>query len=213
MSSQVHHPIFARCYGWLSERLEDAGVEKDRRRLLDGLAGEVVEVGAGNGLNFAYYPAGVTRVLAVEPEPSLRRRAEQRARVAPVPVEVVDDVADSLPVGDGSVDAVVFSLVLCSVPDQGRALAEARRVLRGDGELRFYEHVVAETPVLRRVQRAVDATFWPLCAGGCRTGRDTLHAIEGAGFDVHRVRHLRIPKDGPPHPAAPHILGAASKGA
>ena len=210
MGEQVRHPVFARFYSWLSERLEDAGVERDRRRLVEGLHGDVVEVGAGNGLNFAYYPPEVTRLLAVEPEPTMRRRAAEKVQAAPVDVELVDGVADALPVADGSVDAVVFSLVLCSVPDPGRALAEARRVLRPGGQLRFYEHVVADTPVLRRVQRAVDATVWPLFAGGCRTGRDTLGAITAAGFEVGAVRHLRIPKDGPPHPAAPHVLGVAT---
>ena len=117
------------------------GRRRAPRRDAAGLTGRVVEVGAGNGLNFGHYPATVTEVVAVEPEPYLRERAEEAARAAPVDVTVVVGLADALPAEDGAFDAAVASLVLCSVPDQAGALAELRRVVRPDGELRFYEHV------------------------------------------------------------------------
>src|SRR5207248_533512 len=101
---------------------------------------------------------------------------------APVPVRVTGGNAEAIPAGDGSVDAVVFCLVLCSVPDQARALAEARRVLRPGGEIRVLEHVVAQNRVARGAQKAADATFWPRLLGGCHPNRDTRAALAAAGF-------------------------------
>lgn len=114
---------------------------EQRRATVDGLTGRVLEVGAGGGLMFTHYPRGVTAVVATEPEPYLRRRAELAARRAPAPVTVGDAVAERLPFADGEFDAVVFALVLCSVRDQAAALAEARRVLAPGGQVRFLEHV------------------------------------------------------------------------
>ena len=138
-----------------------AGVAGHRHRLLEGLAGEVIEVGAGNGLNLAHYPQQVTRVLAVEPEPHLTQVAGRNAGAAPVPVQVVSGAAERLPAADGSFDAAVACLTLCSVADQAVALADLRRVLRPGGQLRFLEHVHAGTAGMRRVQRLLDATIWP----------------------------------------------------
>src|ERR1700736_3493006 len=157
-ASRVSHPIFARFWAWMSPRLDRGGAADHRRRLLTGLAGRVIEVGAGNGLNFAHYPPGVTDVLAVEPEGHLRKIAKRNASDAPVPVEVVAGGADHLPARDAGGGGGACSLVLCSVPDQARALREAHRVLKPGGELRFFEHVRAETPGLRRTQRVLDAT-------------------------------------------------------
>ena len=120
-------------------------------------------------------------------------------------------MADRLPVDDGAVDAAVVSLVLCSVPDQAAALAELHRALRPGGELRFFEHVAADTPGLLRVQAVVDRTLWPLLCGGCHTGRDTVAAIGAAGFAVEEVDRFRFPPAGPPAPATPHALGRARR--
>lgn len=182
-----------------------------RRELLAGLVGRVVEVGAGNGLNFRHYPPGVTRVVAVEPEPHLRALGRRTAETAPVPVEVVDGAAERLPGDDGAFDAAVVSLTLCSVADQHAALREMYRVIKPGGELRFLEHVRAETWALRRVQRVVDATIWPLLAGGCHTGRDTAMAVVDAGFTVEQLSSFRFPDVRLSLPASPHIVGIARK--
>jgi SAM-dependent methyltransferase len=187
-----------------------AGQDEHRRELLAGLRGSVIEVGAGNGLNFPYYPATVTRVLAVEPEPYLRERAEEAARGAPVPIEVVDGVADALPAGDGEFDAGVFSLVLCSVPSQAAALGEMRRVLRHGGELRFYEHVVSDKPKVRRLQRFLEPV-WKRGGGGCHLTRDTSSAIAGAGFELAEWRKLEFKPSFLATPVAQHILGRATR--
>lgn len=182
-----------------------------RRRLLDGLSGRVLEVGAGNGRNFALYPAEVSEVVAVEPEPYLRRHALAAAESAPVPVRVVDGLADRLSFDDGAFDAAVTSLVLCSVFDQGRALAELLRVIRPGGELHFYEHVIADQARLARLQRTVDRLFWPRVGGGCHTSRDTGAAITAAGFQVERCTRLSVRPSPMMALVAPHILGTARR--
>src|SRR5438552_2764881 len=141
-TADIERPRFARMYLKASAGAERRGATEHRRRLLDGLTGIVFELGAGHGLNFPHYPATVTEVIAVEPEPTLRTAATEAAANAPVPVTVLAGVADELPLDDESVDAAVSSLVLCSVRDQDRALAELNRVIRSGGELRFYEHVI-----------------------------------------------------------------------
>jgi SAM-dependent methyltransferase len=209
VSDQVHHPVFARLYACLSPRANAAGAREHRRELLADLSGRVLELGAGNGLNFSYYPTGVTEVVAVEPEHYLRDRARRAAARAPEPVSVIDAVADSLPFPDGSFDAVVASLVLCTVPDQASALDELRRVLRVGGELRFYEHVRPNNPrTLARWQRLEDWNIWPRLAGGCHPTRDTEAAIRDAGFVVERCRRFPF-KAGPV--SAPHIVGVARR--
>ena len=170
----------------------------------------MIEVGAGHGLNFAYYPASVTEVVAVEPEPHLRALAEAAAERAPVSVKVMSGTADALRAEDGEVDAVVASLVLCSVSDQAVALREIARVLRPGGELRFYEHVISSRPAMARVQRALDATIYPPLAGGCHCARETRAAILDAGFQIDREERIAF-KPSPILPTIPHILGAARR--
>ncbi|MCT2593998.1 class I SAM-dependent methyltransferase [Streptomyces sp. N2-109] len=204
------HPVFARFYAkFAGPGLAKAGITEHRRRLLAGLSGEVVEIGAGNGLNFPHYPAGVERLLAVEPEPHLRGMAERNIRAASVPVEVVGGRAERLPFPDASFDAAVACLTLCSVADPHAALAELSRILRPEGELRFFEHVRADSPAMRRVQRGLDATCWPLLMGGCHTGRDTGSALAAAGFTLTACERLSFPRTRVPSPTATHLLGAA----
>jgi ubiquinone/menaquinone biosynthesis C-methylase UbiE len=207
--AEVRHPVFARFYARLSAGMERGGVSERRRTLLAGLSGSVLEAGAGNGLNFGHYPAAVTAVLAVEPEPHLRALAEQSARRATTDITVTDGIAEHLPAGDQQFDAVVATLMLCSVTDPALALREMRRVLRPGGELRFMEHVAAESAGLRRVQRIADATCWPACFGGCHASRDLVAAIAAAGFRVRELEKYRLPDTRFPWPTAPHAWGVA----
>lgn len=210
MTQAVHHPIFSRCYARLAPMEEKRGADAHRRELLADLSGRVVEVGAGTGINFAYYPDTVTEVLAVEPEPYLRTIATNAARLAPVPVTVLDGVADQLPLQDESCDAAVVSLVLCSVPDQASALTELHRVIRPGGGLRFYEYVRASTPRIAHVQEVLDVV-WPHLGGGCHASRDTLTAIRNAGFEVTQLQEFTFRPSIVTAPVAPHILGRARR--
>jgi ubiquinone/menaquinone biosynthesis C-methylase UbiE len=189
--------------------MDHGGMAEYRDRTLAGMSGRVLEVGAGDGANFRHYPSGVSHLVAVEPEPYLRARALERAETIDVEVEIVDGVAEDLGFADGSFDAAVVTLTLCSVDDQDRALREIHRVLRPGGELRFFEHVRAESAPMRAVQRTLDATVWPLVAGGCHTGRDTQAAIEGTGFQITRLDALRFPDVRLNTPVTRHLLGVA----
>jgi SAM-dependent methyltransferase len=161
-----------------------------------------------HGPNFPYYSDGVTRLLAVEPEPYFREHARRAAPNAAVPIEVSNGTAEELPGHDGEFDAVVVSLVLCSVDDQAAALAEVMRVLRPGGQLRFYEHVISNQPRLARIQRLGDATIYPHFSGGCHAARDTGAAIGQAGFEILHQDRIAF-KPAALVPAIPHILGVA----
>ncbi|WP_275562309.1 class I SAM-dependent methyltransferase [Streptomyces sp. 5-6(2022)] len=208
----VHHPLFARCYARLSPLADErAGLGELRGELLAGLSGRVIEIGAGNGLNFPHYPETVSEVVAIEPERHLRRLAARAGLRVGVPVDVVPGVAEALPVKNEGFDAAVVCLVLCSVRDVPRTLAELLRVLRPGGELRFLEHGRAEGRVLAATQRALDRTVWPLMFGGCHTAREVRSEIAAAGFEPLGHRRLRIPDRGPTLPTSPCVLGAARR--
>ena len=205
----MKNPLFARYFDRRGARNEERGNRELRRELLAGLSGRVLEVGAGNGLNFPHYPASVREVVAVEPEPYLRGRAAAAATAAPVPVRVADGMAAELPAADGEFDAVVISGVLCSVADVPAALAEFGRVLRPGGQLRFYEHVRSRDPVFARFQQAADLV-WPRLMGGCHVRRQTRAAI-GRVFTIETCRGFRFPRSAVLSPVAPRILGVARK--
>lgn len=211
MHEPVSHPIFARLYARACPAMDRGGMAEWRRELLADLRGEVVEVGAGSGANFDRYPPGVTRIVAVEPEPYLRAAAQRRAAAAAARVKVVDGVAEDLPFADARFDAAVVTLVLCSVSDQQTVLGELRRVIRPGGQLRFLEHVRADSRPLARAQALLDATVWPALAGGCHTARDTVAAVAQAGFVIQRLERFRFPDGRVPTPTAPHALGVATR--
>lgn len=205
------HPLFARFYARVSPRMEKIGYGDRREALLAGLRGRVVEVGAGPGLNLAHYPPEVAGVLAVEPERHLRSLAQRNAQEAAVPVEVVDGVAEHLPAPDGAFDGAVVSLVLCTVARPREVLEELHRVVKPGGELRFLEHVRADSAGLRRVQRLLDATVWPRLNGGCHIARDTVSEVEDAGFRIEQLDQFPLPDSRVPLPSSPHILGTATR--
>ncbi|HEX4344028.1 MAG TPA: class I SAM-dependent methyltransferase [Solirubrobacteraceae bacterium] len=204
--ARTEHPVFARLW------VRIAGfVAPDWRRaqLLAGTSGRVLEIGCGDGRSFRHYPAAVREVVAIEPEPYLRGLADAAAGAAAVPVRVLAADAERLPMQDGSCDAVICSLVLCSVADQPTVLAEIRRVLRSGGELRFYEHVVAHRRSTARVQRRLDSSgVWPRVSGGCHLARDTLAAIAASGLVVEQCS--RFPS-GPGPGGVPIVRGIARR--
>jgi len=210
-TTKVHHPLFARMFERMAPALEAKGGGAHRDEALSGLTGRVIEVGAGTGLNFTHYPDTVTEVIAVEPEPYLRAKAERAATKAVVSVKVVDGVADQLPAADASCDAGVASLVLCSVPDQAAALAELHRVIRPGGELRFYEHVRSDSERFARFQSAIDIV-WPHVGGGCHASRATIDAIEEAGFTIEHARRFTFRPSVITLPVSPLAIGVARRG-
>ncbi|MFD5474520.1 class I SAM-dependent methyltransferase [Streptomyces sp. NPDC127105] len=206
----VRHPVFARYYARAALAAETGmGIAGVRRRLLAGLSGRVIEIGAGTGLNFARYPDSVAEVVAIEPERLLRQRALEAALRAEVPVDVVPGCAEALPVKSEAFDAVVLAQVLCSVRDVPRALAEARRVLKPGGEVRFFEHGRGGGRAMALTQRTLDLTVWPLLCGGCRLARDAVPALRDAGFELGPYRRMLIPEKGPVLPSSYCVLGTA----
>ncbi|MGZ4401127.1 MAG: class I SAM-dependent methyltransferase [Gaiellaceae bacterium] len=199
----------ARYLEWRERRHPDPVLREHRRKLLAGIAGHVLELGCGSGVNFEHYGPEVARVVAFEPDPRGRALARTRAAEAPVAVQVLDARAESLPIEDESFDAAVCFGVLCSVSDQARALAELGRVLRPGGELRFYEHVRSHRRELSLLQDAVDAAGWPGLLYGCHTGRDTEAAIRASGFEIVGLRRFFRASSLLTVPAGPQIAGLA----
>ncbi|XAS64259.1 methyltransferase domain-containing protein [Micrococcaceae bacterium Sec5.8] len=205
----IQYPSFGRSFARAGPRMDARGAADHRRRLLEAAYGAVLEIGAGYGATFPFYPAGVSSVLALEPDPTLRDLARAAARRAPVPVTVDDGVAEALPAGDASVDVVVSSLVLCSVADQTVALAEVVRVLRPGGRLLFYEHVRSTRRVLAAAEDLL-TPLWSRLAGGCHPNRDTVAGIAGAGLTVQGLERFGFSVL-PGNPRLAHVLGAAVK--
>ncbi|WP_327087184.1 class I SAM-dependent methyltransferase [Nonomuraea sp. NBC_01738] len=189
---QFHHPRPV----WTGQR-----PTPERTRLLDALTGTVLELGAGDGLKLACYPAAVREIVLVEADPFLRASAAPAADQVAATVRILDGRPHELPVPDASCDAVVASLVLCCSPSVQGTLREVRRVLRPGGELRFYEHQRSANPVIACCQRLV-SPVWSRAAGGCRPGRDTLAALRRAGFAVSVSASF-------PFHGIPHVLGTA----
>jgi len=175
--------------------LSTGPVMRLRARAVDGLAGRVLEVGFGSGLNASLYPAEVDRVDAVEPSDVGWQLSEERRRDAEVPIERVGLDGQVLPVGDASYDAVLSTFTLCTIPDAGQALAEVRRVLRPGGALHFLEHGLAPDEGVARWQRRLDP-LERLVAGGCELSRDVPALVAVAGFDVVEVDADYLPGPG-----------------
>jgi ubiquinone/menaquinone biosynthesis C-methylase UbiE len=204
-------PLFARWYPGLAASLETRGLGERRRLLLAGLTGRVLEIGCGHGVNFPLYPETVSELVAVEPEERLRDLAREQAAALDRVVTLLDGQAEALPVESGSFDAVVTTLVLCSVDDEDRALAEIHRVLKPGGALVCLEHVASANRAIRLGERAFDAVFWSHAFGGCHTGRDTGAAIARAGFETKDLKPRRYPDLPFPLSVSPHLIGTARK--
>jgi SAM-dependent methyltransferase len=174
----------------MARRSEERELGARRHELLGGLAGEVLEIGAGTGASLPHYEYAA-RVVALEPDASMAKRLPAKAAAARVPVEVVEASAEAMPFPDESFDVVVSAFMLCSVVDPPAVLAEARRVLKPEGRLVLLEHVLAEGRMARWQERLT-----PLhrkLAGNCHLNRDTRAAVAAAGFDTAGVERTRLP--------------------
>lgn len=166
-----------------------------RERIVGAAEGRVLELGIGSGLNLALYGPAVASVIGIEPSPLLLGKARAQSAAARIPVELREGSAEALPLESASIDTVVTTWTLCTIPDAGRALGEARRVLRPGGCLLFIEHGRAPEPSIARWQDRLDPWWSPL-AGGCHLNRKIDDLLRGAGFHIETLRHSRLP--GPP---------------
>ncbi|MFI0431834.1 MAG: class I SAM-dependent methyltransferase [Candidatus Nanopelagicales bacterium] len=203
------HPVFSRVYARLC-RLEEAGaVGRARAEVAAALSGRVLIVGLGPASDLRFLPAGVAEVVGIEPSASMRREAEAavaQARESGLTVEVIDAVAEDLPLPDASCDSALLGYVMCSVDDPARAAAELRRVVRPGGTVGVIEHVAGEPGSwLCRCQRGI-SPLWGRFAGGCHPDRDTRAVLAAAGFDVSGLRDERLV---PVPPVSPALVGTA----
>jgi len=162
-----------------------------RRELLREIRGEVLEIGAGTGLNFKHYPAQVTRLTTVDPNPGMSTRAGSRARKAPFPVEHIPISAESLPLEDNRFDAVVTTWTLCSIPDADAALAEVFRVLRPGGLFYYIEHGLAPDEHVQKWQHRL-TPVQKVIADGCHLNRPIGSLIHGAGFEMRSQKEFYL---------------------
>ena len=202
--------LLASIYDRFMQVSEDACLRNWRAALLHDLKGEVLEIGAGTGANLPHYPKAVTRLVLSEPDPHMRRKLQEKCKAHAMPrAEVADASIAALPMADASFDAVVCSLVLCSVPDQKAALAEIARVLRPGGRLVFMEHVAADGRPGRLKWQGRIEPVWKRLMGNCHLTRRTEAAILAAGFEIEKIERESIRKALPI--VRPSIRGVARK--
>ena len=170
-------------------------MERWRRQAAEGLAGTVLELGFGSGLNVGLYPDAVTEVLAVEPSELARARAAARIAASAVPVRHVGLDGQQVPLDDASVDSALCTFTLCTIPDVDAALAEVRRVVRPGGTFHFLEHGLAPDEPVRRWQQRLNPLEQRL-AGGCQLTRDPVALVTAAGMQVvaSSARYMKGPK-------------------
>lgn len=188
--------LFSAGYDRLLKGTEDAGMRDRRREVLAQARGRTIDVGAGTGANLGLFPDGLAEVVMAEPDPHMTKRLRAKIAESGADVELVEAGAERLPFADESFDTVVFTLVLCTVPDPAAALAEAARILKPGGQMLFVEHVRAEDPGLARWQDRLERP-WKFFADGCRCNRDTVAGIEASPLTVEEVEHGELPKSPP----------------
>ncbi len=196
--------VFAALYDTVMGSAEAGGLGDLRAELFRSLDGDVLEIGAGTGASLPHYPAAA-RVTLLEPSAPMRQRLAPRAGDRPV----VSGAAEALPFEDARFDAVVATLVLCSVRDVPGSLAEIRRVLRPGGRFVFIEHVRSPRPFVRGVQHAIEPV-WKICGRGCHLTRDTEAALEAAGFTFEQLDRSDLPVGNPLVSPAIHGIARAA---
>jgi ubiquinone/menaquinone biosynthesis C-methylase UbiE len=186
--------IFAAGYEHWTRAAEQGGLRDHRARMLDGLRGHVVEIGPGPGLNFPFYPDGVTELTLAEPEDPMADKLEERFAESGRHGRVLRAPAEDLPLGDGVADHVVATFVLCTVDDPEQALREIRRVLKPGGSFVFMEHVRARDGSLATWQDRMEP-LWRRFGHGCRCNRPTPETIDAfPGLDLGEVRRDSMPR-------------------
>jgi SAM-dependent methyltransferase len=163
-----------------------------RERVIGGARGRVLEIGIGSGLNLPLYGPAVDTVIGLEPSPELLRMARDRAATARVPVQLLEASAEAVPLDTASIDTVVMTWTLCTIPDPHSALAELRRVLKPGGALLFVEHGRAPELGVARWQDRLDP-LWRRIAGGCHLNREIDTLIAGSGFRIDALANARLP--------------------
>lgn len=166
-----------------------------RERTIGAAVGRVLEIGVGSGANLRRYPAEVSEVVALEPDPVLARMAGNVLSESRRPVRMLEASAEHIPLEDGSIDTVVSTWTMCTIPDVRRALEEMRRVLRPGGRLLFVEHGLSPDPGVRKWQNRVDP-LWTRMSGGCHLNRPIEPLIKAAGFELERLQtgYMQGPK-------------------
>jgi|SRR5579863_4746532 len=163
-----------------------------RKRVIGAAEGRVLEIGIGSGLNFPIYGAAVTSVIGLEPSSELLRMADTRASHASVPIALLGASAEAIPLDTGSIDTVITTWTLCTIPNAPRGLAEMRRVLKPGGRLLFVEHGRAPEPGVARWQDRLDP-LWSRLAGGCHLNRKMDDLIASNGFRIDAMVNARLP--------------------
>jgi len=197
---------FAALYDRAFKASEEAGLRDMRRQVLGEARGRVVELGAGTGLNFELYPRTVEELVLTEPDPHMAKQLRARVEESAPTASVVEAPAERLPLPDDSFDTAVATLVFCTIPDPGAALAELARVLRPGGRLLFLEHVRAEDHKLARWQDRLEKP-WRFLGDGCHCNRDTVATIAASRLRLDEVEHGELPKA--PPIARPLVRGSA----
>lgn len=163
-----------------------------RARVIPAAEGRVLEIGIGSGLNLPYYATSVEHVTGLDPSPKLLAMAREAARSTSLPLELIEHGAEEIPMQDGSIDTVVTTWTLCSIPEAQRALGEMRRVLKPAGRLLFVEHGRSPDSGVRRWQDRL-TPVWRRIGGGCHLNRAISELIEHAGFRVERLETGYMP--------------------
>ncbi len=204
------HRWFAAIYDRLMAGPENTFMKGIRQEVVGGARGQVLEIGCGTGASFPYYQDSLARIVATEPDPYMLERAKRRAAQLAKPIELQQAPAEVLPFPDASFDAVISTLVLCTVKEPLKALSEVRRVLRPDGQFRFYEHVRYDHAFGAFWQDLI-TPLWRWFAAGCHPNRDVEGFLHQAGFAVVQIQRLQLYPPIPPMAfARPHIMGIAS---
>jgi ubiquinone/menaquinone biosynthesis C-methylase UbiE len=188
--------MFAAGYDTFQANMERNFLGRIRAEMLAGATGRVVEIGAGTGANLQHYPRSIDEVVCTEPEEPMARRLSRKAEQSDLNVTVVHAPAEQLPFEDDSFDTAVATLVLCTVSDPARSLAEIHRVLRPGGRLIFVEHVRSPEPGLAKWQDRLHP-LWVRFGHGCHCNRPTLESIAASPLRLESHRRGRIPKAPP----------------